>query len=67
MVCLKDYQSLEEDIAYWEYKLDRMHAELKRQSDWDKDILLIDPDNEETEKIMNQLKKELTSKKEQLQ
>lgn len=67
MVCLKDYQRLEEDIAYLEYKLDRIHAELKRQSYRDKDTFPIDPGNEETEKILDQLKKDLASKKEQLQ
>ncbi|MEI4799916.1 sigma factor-like helix-turn-helix DNA-binding protein [Bacillus sp. FJAT-51639] len=67
MVCLKDYQRLEEDIAYLEYKLEKTKAELKRQSYRDKDILLMDPGNEETEKIIDQLKKELASKKEQLQ
>ncbi|CAH2466778.1 sigma-70 family RNA polymerase sigma factor [Bacillus mycoides] len=67
MVCLKDYQRLEEEIAYLEYKLEKTKADLKRQSYLDKDILPIDLGNEETEKIPNQLKKELTSKKEQLQ
>lgn len=67
MVCLKDYQRLEEDIAYLEYKLDRMHAELKRQSHRNKDILPTDPGDEETEKILDQLKKDLTFKKEQIE
>ncbi|ARJ24231.1 transcriptional regulator [Bacillus mycoides] len=67
MVCLKDYQMLEEEIAYLEYKFNRIHAELKRQSKWDKDILSINTGNEETEKILDQLKKKLTFKKEQLQ
>ncbi|PGY57447.1 sigma factor-like helix-turn-helix DNA-binding protein [Bacillus thuringiensis] len=67
MVCLKDYQMLEEEIAYLEYKFNRIHAELKRQSKWGKDILSINTGNEETEKILDQLKKKLTFKKEQLQ
>ncbi|MDA1783429.1 sigma-70 family RNA polymerase sigma factor [Bacillus cereus] len=67
MVCLKDYQMLEEEIAYLEYKFNRIHAELKRQSKWGKDILSIDTGNEETEKMLDQLKKKLTFKKEQLQ
>ncbi|KAA0744032.1 sigma-70 family RNA polymerase sigma factor [Bacillus sp. AY1-10] len=67
MVCLKDYQRLVEDIAYLEYKLNRMNAELKRQRDWGKDILSNDPDGEEIEKILGQLKKELTFKKEQME
>ncbi|PRT07957.1 transcriptional regulator [Bacillus wiedmannii] len=67
MVCLKNHQILEEEITYLEYKLNRIHAELKRQSKWGKDILSIDTGNEETEKIMDQLKKKLTFKKEQLQ
>ncbi|EJQ49669.1 hypothetical protein IEE_00793 [Bacillus cereus BAG5X1-1] len=67
MVCLKDYQMLEEGIAYLEYKFNRIHAELKRQSKWGKDILSINTGNEETEKILDQLKKKLTFKKEQLQ
>lgn len=58
---------LEEEIAYLEYKFNRIHAELKRQSKWGKDILSIDTGNEETEKILDQLKKKLTFKKEQLQ
>lgn len=58
---------LEEEITYLEYKLNRIHAELKRQSNWGKDILSINTGNEETEKILDQLKDELTSKKEQLQ
>ncbi|PFU28399.1 DUF1492 domain-containing protein [Bacillus cereus] len=67
MVCLKDYQMLETEIIYLEYKLNRIHAELKRQSKWGKDILSINTGNEETEKILDQLKDELISKKEQLQ
>ncbi|PGE33504.1 sigma-70 family RNA polymerase sigma factor [Bacillus wiedmannii] len=67
MVCLKDYQMLEEEIAYLEYKFNRIHSELKSQSKWGKDILSIDTGNEETEKILDQLKKKLTFKKEQLQ
>ncbi|MED2184060.1 sigma factor-like helix-turn-helix DNA-binding protein [Bacillus wiedmannii] len=67
MVCLKDYQKLEEDIAYLEYKLEKTKAELKRQRDWGKDILSNDPGDEETEKILGQLKKELTFKKEQME
>ncbi|EJS63856.1 sigma factor-like helix-turn-helix DNA-binding protein [Bacillus cereus] len=67
MVCLKDYQRLVEDIAYLEYKLNRMNAELKRQRDWGKDILSNDPGDEEIEKILGQLKKELTYKKEQME
>ncbi|WP_242311371.1 hypothetical protein [Bacillus cereus group sp. BfR-BA-01331] len=51
---------LEEEITYLEYKLNRIHAELKRQSNWGKDILKIDTGNEETEKIMDQLKKKHT-------
>ncbi|WP_257150886.1 hypothetical protein [Bacillus toyonensis] len=42
-----------------EYKFNRIHAELKRQSKWDKDILSIDTGNEETEKILDQIKKKL--------
>ncbi|MCU5203390.1 sigma-70 RNA polymerase sigma factor region 4 domain-containing protein [Bacillus paranthracis] len=67
MVCLKDYQMLEEEITYLEYKLNRIHAELKRQSKWGQDILSINTGNEETEKILDQLRKQLTFKKEQLQ
>ncbi|CKG14265.1 sigma factor-like helix-turn-helix DNA-binding protein [Bacillus paranthracis] len=66
MVCLKDYQMLGEEITYLEYKLNRIHAELKRQSKWGQDILSINTGNEETEKILNQLRKKLTFKKEQL-
>ncbi|HFI2422416.1 sigma-70 family RNA polymerase sigma factor [Bacillus paranthracis] len=67
MVCLKDYQMLEEEITYLEYKLNRIHAELKRQSKWGQDILSINTGNEETEKILDQLRKKLTFKQEQLQ
>ncbi|MBC6971252.1 sigma-70 family RNA polymerase sigma factor [Bacillus sp. Xin] len=67
MVCLKDYQKLEEDIAYLEYKLNRINAEIKRQRDWGKDIVSVDPGDEETEKILDQLKKELTFRKEQME
>lgn len=67
MVCLKEYQMLEEEITYLEYKLNRIHAELKRQSNGGKDILSINTGNEETEKILDQFKKKLTFKKEQLQ
>ncbi|MFK4316005.1 MULTISPECIES: DUF1492 domain-containing protein [unclassified Bacillus (in: firmicutes)] len=67
MVCLKDYQRLEEEIAYLEYKLEKTKADLKCQSDWDKDILSIDPGDEETGKVLDQLKDELISKKKQLQ
>ncbi|MGQ7103683.1 sigma-70 family RNA polymerase sigma factor [Bacillus cereus group sp. Bce041] len=67
MVCLKDYQRLVEDIAYLEYKLNRMNAELKRQRDWGKDIVSFDPGDEEIEKRLDQLKEDLTYKKEQLQ
>lgn len=51
---------LEEEIAYLEYKFNRIHAELKRQSKWGKDILSINTGNEETEKIMDPLKKKHT-------
>ncbi|MGH0601403.1 hypothetical protein [Bacillus mycoides] len=51
---------LEEEIIYLEYKLNRIHDELKRQSNWGKDILSIDTGNEETEKILDQLKKKHT-------
>ncbi|ONH01607.1 transcriptional regulator [Bacillus cereus] len=57
---------LGEEITYLEYKLNRIHAELKRQSKWGQDILSINTGNEETEKILNQLRKKLTFKKEQL-
>ncbi|MFJ8531611.1 sigma factor-like helix-turn-helix DNA-binding protein [Bacillus sp. NPDC094106] len=67
MVCLKDYQRLDEDIAYLEYKLEKTKAELKRRSYLDKNILSMDLSDEETEKILDQLKMELASKKEQLQ
>ncbi|MBJ8030879.1 sigma-70 family RNA polymerase sigma factor [Bacillus cereus group sp. N21] len=67
MVSLKGYQRLDEDIAYLEYKLNRIKAELKRQRDWGKDIVSVDPGDEEIEKRLDQLKRELTYKKEQLQ
>ncbi|MDA2756508.1 hypothetical protein PDQ74_05880 [Bacillus cereus group sp. Bc005] len=51
---------LEEENANLEYKFNRIHAELKRQSKWGKDILSINIGNEETEKILDQLKKKLT-------
>ncbi|HDX9641470.1 TPA: sigma-70 family RNA polymerase sigma factor [Bacillus mobilis] len=67
MICLKDYQELEQDILYLEYRLEMSKNELRRQSYQDKDILLIAPGNAKTEEILDQLKKELTYKKEQLQ
>lgn len=51
---------LEEEFTYLEYKLNRIHAELKRQSNWGKDILSINTGDEETEKIMDPLKKKHT-------
>ncbi|MEH6891601.1 hypothetical protein V7024_18315, partial [Bacillus sp. JJ864] len=69
MVCLKDYQRLEEEIAYLEYKLEKTKAELKRWNSGEvfKYKLTADPeDSVEIENRIEHVKRKLVAKQEQI-
>ncbi|PDZ96295.1 transcriptional regulator [Bacillus cereus] len=69
MICLNDYQKLEQEITYVEYKLERKRVELKRQisCDLSEDKLTGDLGNVEMEEVIKQVKQELLLKKQKLQ
>ncbi|PGE86635.1 hypothetical protein COM55_07700 [Bacillus pseudomycoides] len=65
---LKDYQKLEEDIAYLEYNLEQTEAELKRWISGDlQDVRLTqDSQGAKVEEVIERIKKELVVKQEQM-
>ncbi|WP_041488862.1 hypothetical protein [Bacillus pseudomycoides] len=65
---LKNYQKLEEDIAYLEYNLEQTEAELKRWISGDlQDVRLTqDSQGAKVEEVIERIKKELDVKREQM-
>ncbi|PEP08172.1 hypothetical protein CN577_11585 [Bacillus toyonensis] len=65
---LKDYQKLEEEIAYLEYNLEQTEAELKRWISGDLyDVRLTsDSQGAKVEEMIEKIKSELTIKQEQM-